>query len=138
VISIPHLAHLADIVLLVLLILAGFVPLAGDRTFTTIERFGVRLAKRRRLAILSIAGAAIFLRVGLLWFAPVPVPGIGDEFSYLLAADTFIHGRLTNPPHPMWLYFDTFRNTRQRRALCLRWVSFSAIHGSGLCSAWPE
>lgn len=107
-ISIPHLAHLADIVLLVLLILAGFVPLAGDRTFTTIERFGVRLAKRRRLAILSIAGAAIFLRVGLLWFAPVPVPGIGDEFSYLLAADTFIHGRLTNPPHPMWLYFDTF------------------------------
>jgi hypothetical protein len=100
--------HLADIAFLALLILAGFVPLFGDCFFRRIEKFGACLAKRRRLAILSIAGVAILLRVGLVSFVPIPVPGVHDEFSYLLAADTFAHGRLTNPPHPMWLYFDTF------------------------------
>lgn len=105
--------HLADIAFLTLLILAGFVPLAGDFFFRTIERFGTHLARRKQLAILSIAGVAIALRVGLLWFVPIPVPGVEDEFSYLLAADTFAHGRLTNPPHAMWLYLDTFHVNQQ-------------------------
>ena len=57
--------------------------------------------------IIAVALAAIILRLSLLWPMPAPVPAAHDEFSYLLAADTFVHGRLTNPPHPMWIFLQT-------------------------------
>lgn len=92
---------------LVLLAVALAAPAARSRFFAPIEQFGARLAKRKRLAVIAAGLAAILIRVSLLAFVPVPIPHVQDEFSYLLASDTFAHGRLANPTPPMPIYFET-------------------------------
>jgi hypothetical protein len=51
---------------------------------------------------------ALALRAMVLPIEPIPIPRLDDEFSYLLQADTFLHGRLANPTPPLWEHFEAF------------------------------
>jgi hypothetical protein len=103
-----HILATSFSIAIVLGLFALLFPRAGQDMFDRIERAFTDFSERKSLAIIAVFLSVIAVRVLALPLLHVPVPGIHDEFSYLLMSDTFAHGRLANPTHPMWVSFETF------------------------------
>lgn len=83
-------------------------PSLGSAWFQKAERVFDQLSQHPRIAVIAVGLLTLALRAAVVPLEPIPEPVVHDEFGYLLAADTFAHGRLTNPTPPLSEHFESF------------------------------
>jgi len=88
-----------------------------------LEPFAQRIAGKTGWCMIVLAALPVVLRLLLVLHHPIPTPMVSDEFSHLLVADTLLHFRLANLPHPLHHFFETY--------FVLQQPTYSSIYAIG-------
>lgn len=103
----------------------------GSSFFPHIERAFGNLARRKGWAVALVGLSALLLRLAILPFCPIPLPFATDGLSFLLASDTFAHGRLTNPTPAMWTHFESIHISMQPTYMSMYFPAQGLVMAAG-------
>lgn len=103
----PGLLDAPVVQLELLLVLASLAMGMGRFRLVVMDRYFQRCSKHPGAAFALCVALALALHLAVAPGTTRHAPEVHDEFSYLLSADTFLHGSIVNPPHPLWRSFET-------------------------------
>lgn len=115
----------------IMLVMAFWFPSLGSGLFHRLERWFGYVARRRGLSILVCGAVPCLLRVLMLPIDPIPTPWVECDFSFLLAADTYASGRLTNPTPPMWPHFESLQISMQPTYMSMYFPAQGMVMAAG-------